>query len=145
MKCSGLLVVYYGSAILEGVLSNKLLRPEEAVIYDLDQERTKALANKLKISVATDLESLFRSADTVFLCVKPQDMKSLLLTIKDYLTSKHLLVSIAAGLTIDFFEKHLGKLTLLKIIRIMPNTPCLVGEGMIVICKTKCYRRRREK
>jgi pyrroline-5-carboxylate reductase len=126
-----------GSAILEGVLSNKLLRPEEAVIYDLDQERTKALANKLKISVATDLESLFRSADTVFLCVKPQDMKSLLLTIKDYLTSKHLLVSIAAGLTIDFFEKHLGKLPLLKIIRIMPNTPCLVGEGMIVICKNK--------
>lgn len=126
-----------GSAILEGIVSKRLLEPEEVVIFDLDLEKTKELTNKLRVNVATDLESLIRDAETIFLCLKPQDMKTMLHNIRDFLSPKHLLVSIAAGLNIDFFERHLDNVNPLKVIRIMPNTPCLVGEGMSVICKNK--------
>lgn len=134
-----------GSAILEGIVSKNLVKPDEMVIYDKDTERTKALTNKLKVNVAVDLKSFCSCATTVFLCIKPQDMKNLLLNIKDYLSPKHLLVSIAAGLNIEFFENNLGKPWLLKIIRIMPNTPCIIGEGMSVICKNENVTGKEEK
>jgi pyrroline-5-carboxylate reductase len=126
-----------GSAILEGIVSKNFIEPEEVAIFDLDLEKTKELTKKLGVNVAPDLESLVRSAETVFLCLKPQDMKSMLHDIKDFLSPKHLLVTIAAGLNIDFFERNLDNINRLKIIRIMPNTPCIVGECMSVICKNK--------
>ncbi|MGI6318612.1 MAG: pyrroline-5-carboxylate reductase [Firmicutes bacterium] len=126
-----------GSAILEGIVSKKLIEPEEVLIFDLDLGKTKELTNKLRVKVAPDLETLIRNTQIVFLCLKPQDMKGMLHSIKNFLSPNHLLVTIAAGLNIDFFERHLDNINPLKVIRIMPNTPCIVGEGMSVICKNK--------
>ena len=120
---------------MEGIVS-KTYRAEEVLIFDLDPRKTKELTNKLRVS-CTDLETLIRNTQIVFLCLKPQDMKGMLHSIKNFLSPNHLLVTIAAGLNIDFFERHLDNINPLKVIRIMPNTPCIVGEGMSVICKNK--------
>ncbi len=126
-----------GSAILEGIVSKKLIEPEKVIIFDLDPGKTKLLTHRLKVNTAPDLESLVQKAETVFFCLKPQDMKDMLHIIKNFISPKHLLITIAAGINIDFIEKHLDNIASLKVIRIMPNTPCLVGEGMSVICKNK--------
>lgn len=123
-----------GSALLQGIIHKKLVDKNEIVVFDLDAERAKLLKEKMGIKIAADAQSLCSQAQKIFLAVKPQDMQELLLQIKPVLNPDHLLISIAAGLSISFFEKKLGKP--LKIIRIMPNTPCLVGEGMSVICKS---------
>ncbi|MDO9535538.1 MAG: pyrroline-5-carboxylate reductase [Bacillota bacterium] len=124
-----------GTALLEGIVSNKLEKPEDVILFDKDPFKTQALNQKLGVNIADELHSLCSKAKVIFLCVKPQDMKKLLLHIKPFIHSEHLLISVAAGLSISFFEEHLNNP--LKIIRIMPNTPCIVGEGMSVISKGK--------
>jgi pyrroline-5-carboxylate reductase len=66
------------------------------------------------------------AADILFLCVKPQAMPALLAEIAPAVTEKHLVVSIAAGVTLAHLEAALGKR---RLVRVMPNTPCLVGES----------------
>ena len=124
-----------GTALLEGIVSNKLEKPEDVILFDKDLFKTQTLERKLGVNIAEELQSLCSKAKVIFLCVKPQDMKKLLLQIKPFLHSEHLLISVAAGLSISFFEEHLNNP--LKIIRIMPNTPCIVGEGMSVISTGK--------
>lgn len=130
-----------GSALVEGIVEKGLSKPGDIFIYDIDEKKTNALSHKLKVKAAIDLDFLCRKAKMIFLAVKPQDMKALLLNLKAFLKSHHLLISIAAGLNIDFFEELLGKL---KIIRVMPNAPCVVGEGMSVVTKSDSVSREEE-
>lgn len=123
-----------GSALLAGIMHKELVDKNGIVIFDLDVGRAELLKEKLGIRIAADVRSLCSQVQKIFLAVKPQDMKELLLQIKPALNPEHLLISLAAGLYISFFEEQLGKP--LKIMRIMPNTPCLVGEGMIVVCRS---------
>ena len=58
-----------GSAILEGIVSKKLIEPEEVLIFDLDLGKTKELTNKLRVKVAPDLETLIRNTQIVFLAL----------------------------------------------------------------------------
>ncbi|NMB35824.1 MAG: pyrroline-5-carboxylate reductase [Firmicutes bacterium] len=122
-----------GGALLSGIIYKELVDKNKFVVFDLDEERANSLKEKLGVKVAPDLRSFCQQAQKIFLAVKPQDMKDLLGQIKSVLNPGHLLISLAAGLTIAFFEKYLGKP--LKMIRLMPNTPCLVGAGMIAVCR----------
>ncbi len=121
-----------GNALVEGIINSGIRKPHEIIVYDQDNTKTRNLQDGLGLKAGADLVSLMQEAREIFLSVKPQDMHVLLLTLKPYLRPEHLLISVAAGLNISFFEACLGKEY--KIIRLMPNTPCLVGEGMIVAC-----------
>ncbi|MGI5832701.1 MAG: pyrroline-5-carboxylate reductase [Thermoguttaceae bacterium] len=81
-------------------------------------------------AVSPSIAHLLSRSEVVFLCVKPQHMDSVIAELqqidKDSLASK-LFVTIAAGLPIDYYQKSLGEK--IRIIRVMPNTPCLVGEA----------------
>lgn len=123
-----------GSALLQGIIAKKLMDKGRVIVFDLDTEKTGNLKEKLGIEVAASPLSLCSQARRIFLAVKPQDMQKLILQIKTVLSPDHLLISLAAGLPVNFFQKQLGQP--LKIIRIMPNTPCLVGEGMCIVCKS---------
>lgn len=94
--------------------------------FDVDRARLKKLAKKYRFRAATNLSEVLQKSDILLLSVKPQQMKELLTEIAPLLSSKHLLLSIAAGLDLRFFEKILGDA---KIVRLMPNTPALVGLG----------------
>lgn len=122
-----------GSTLVSGVIQKKLIHQNKVIVFDLDREKAVLLKKDLGIKIAPDVQTLCSQARMIFLAVKPQDMVKLLGQIKSVLNPEHLLISLAAGLTINYFKEQLGKP--FKIIRLMPNTPCLVGEGMIAVCR----------
>ncbi|MBR4099570.1 MAG: pyrroline-5-carboxylate reductase [Clostridia bacterium] len=109
----------------------------EILLSDTNEEKAQALAEKTNGTI-TDTESLVKTAKYIFLGVKPQMMESLIEKIAPTLknrTDRFILVTMAAGIKISSFNDMLG--AKLPIIRIMPNTPVAVGEGMILYAPCK--------
>lgn len=82
------------------------------------------IKNQFRIRIAKDNKEAVKNSNIVFICVKPQDIDNVLNEIKDAIKNQ-LIVSIAAGIKIKHFENRLGRK---RIIRVMPNVNCLVGE-----------------
>lgn len=95
--------------------------------YDVDAKRLNLMSKKYKIKKVSSIQSLVQTSSIILLAVKPQQMADLLAAIKPHLNQNQLILSIAAGLKIQFYENRLGKNH--KIIRLMPNTPALVKLG----------------
>ncbi len=110
--------------------TGKVLNGKEIAVCDHNIEKLKKFES-LKVNIVNAIE-LAKNSNFVVLGVKPQAMENTILEIKNELKSNPNLVVItmAAGLTINAINKYLGFDC--PIIRIMPNTPCLLGEGMIV-------------
>jgi len=82
-------------------------------------------------AIASNIEAV-KDADIVVLAVKPHHLKHILTELNHYLTGRHLIVSIAAGISIETMCSVLGHDR--RIVRVMPNTPCLVGESASAYC-----------
>jgi pyrroline-5-carboxylate reductase len=92
-------------------------------------------ARALKIRCHTDNAKLAASSEVIILCVKPHQAETVMNEIAPHLKKKHLLLSICASITTAQLKEWSGKPEeeLPKIVRAMPNTPCLIGEGMTVL------------
>jgi len=122
------------AAMLNGILKNKLFRPEDIIIFDTDKRKLEGLCSSTGIVPAENNRYLAESTDLIILAVKPIYIESVLKEIKGALTENHTLVSIAAGVKTDFLrEKTEGRC---RVIRTMPNTPAMVGEGMTAVCRS---------
>ncbi|MCM8780641.1 MAG: pyrroline-5-carboxylate reductase [Candidatus Omnitrophica bacterium] len=95
-------------------------------------DKIKAINDKY-IEVANDLSELMAKSEAIILAVKPQDMDNLIEDIKGNLKDQ-LIISIAAGITTSYFENRLGKV---RVVRVMPNLPAQIGEGVAGLCKGK--------
>jgi len=115
-----------GAAILEGLLEVGAVPREKAAIFDPSPERCAA-ATKYGVRVADSPESLAALSDVLVLAVKPQTMEAALGQIREVLNPEALVISIAAGITIDYIQGRLGAGT--AVVRVMPNTPYLVHAG----------------
>ena len=110
----------------------KSVDPFEIALCDANVEKAAALAESLGCGVAL-LEQVVQDAEYIFLGVKPQGFEGLFAEIAPILqkrTDKFVLITMAAGISVDAVEKMCGKKV--PVIRIMPNTPVSVGEGMIL-------------
>lgn len=116
-----------GEALIKG------LRGNSVYVCEADAKRAKYLKSKYKVRSASLTEAVEKAAIIIF-AVKPQDMAALLEQIKGAVEHK-LYISIAAGLTTQFFEKNLGGKA--RVVRCMPNMPALIGEGITGVCKGK--------
>ena len=119
-----------GGALAQAV--TKSVNPFEVALCDANVERALALAESLGCGVTTTQE-LAASARFIFLGVKPQGCEALFDTLRPILTARtdrFVLITMAAGLSLDAVAKMSG--AQVPIIRIMPNTPVSVGEGMIL-------------
>ncbi len=116
-----------GSALISGILNNKLLAPEQVCIYDIATNLAQKLATDLQATHAQSLQRVLTQSNTIIIAVKPQTMEELLTSIKAQVTDSHLLISIAAGIPIHWMQNILDGHN--RIIRVMPNTPALVGCG----------------
>jgi pyrroline-5-carboxylate reductase len=120
-----------GAGVMGETLLSGLLRAgrsaDDVVITERRPERAAELAARYGVKVMGNSEAA-ASADTVVLVVKPQDIAALLTEIKDSLSPGALVVSIAAGITTAFVEQRLPEGV--AVVRVMPNTPALVDEGM---------------
>ncbi len=105
----------------------------EILLYDKNEAVANALAKEISAAVKSRACELAESSELVFLGVKPNVIPSVVAEIKEAVKGGCVLVSMAAGVTISSIEAALGFTA--PVIRIMPNTPASVGEGMILVTK----------
>lgn len=118
-----------GKAILSGILKNF---PREEVVFSAKTEATKKMVYKeTGVEYADSNAECANRCKYLILAVKPQFYEEVLKEIRYMITPEHVLISLAPGKTIDQLKLNLGKDK--RIIRVMPNTPAMVGEGMTSI------------
>lgn len=115
-----------GSALAKGLIESKVLKVSDILMSDIDKEKLNGLED-LGVEVASSNASLAGESDVIFLTVKPKDIPAVLDEIGDNAKEK-LVVSVAAGVTLKSIESKLGNT---RVIRAMPNIPCLVGEAAV--------------
>lgn len=127
-------VAIFGAGVMGSTLLSGLVRSgrevADLVITGRNIERAEGLATSLGVRCMGNVEAA-QVADTAVLVVKPQDMSGLLAEIRDHLRPGVLVVSLAAGITTTYLEERLPAGT--AVVRVMPNTPALVDEGMAAI------------
>jgi pyrroline-5-carboxylate reductase len=124
-----------GEALIKGLLGASLVPASAIHATDVRLERLKELDRLYGIQVSSDNAELVRHADIVILAVKPQIMDAVLKEIAPAVTRKKLLISIAAGVSTAKIRAVLHKDA--RLIRVMPNTPALVLEGVTAIAKAE--------
>ena len=121
------------SAIIGGVIRAGLAKPQTIVVCDKSDEKC-ALMQAKGCRVAADAAETVRLSQTVFLAVKPQNYAEVLASVRSAVTPDKLFVSIAAGISTAYVERESG---CSKVIRVMPNTPLLLGAGATALCRGK--------
>ena len=115
-------------AMIGGIIKNGLAKPEDILASALHEEKLKQTEKTLGIQTTLDNRLVTIKADVLFLAVKPQFYPSVIAQIKDVVRKDQVIVSIAPGKTLAWLTEQFGKPV--KLIRCMPNTPALVGEGI---------------
>ena len=118
-----------GEALLSGVLRAGRM-PSEMMVTARREERGALLRERYGVDVAANIEAA-RTADTLVLAVKPQDMATLLEEIAPHVPAGRLVISIAAGIPTSFIEERLPDGV--PVVRVMSNTPVHVDQAMSVI------------
>ena len=126
-----------GETLLSGLVRAGR-RVDDLLVGEKRAERARELEERYGVEVVANLEAA-RKADTLVLVVKPQDMAALLDEIAPHLRAGQLVVSLAAGITTAFIESRLPEGV--AVVRVMPNTPALVDEGMAAISPRLALRR----
>ncbi|MBO6119173.1 MAG: pyrroline-5-carboxylate reductase [Lachnospiraceae bacterium] len=118
-------------AILTGISKSEVLDSKNVFVSNRSKEKLESIESDFGFNVSTDNSYVIKNAkDVLFICVKPQVFDTIAKDIKKSINQKQLVVSIMAGKSIEYLEKTLGTK---NIIRVMPNTPCLVGAGVSAV------------
>lgn len=120
-----------GSALLRTIIKNNVLETDKIIIYDKDNEVTDHIFNELGVKIARNNAHLVQTSNYILLAVKPQIINFVLEEIGPNITSEHTIISIAAGVALKHIEKYVNNDV--GIIRIMTNTPLMVGAGASAI------------
>lgn len=120
------------TAIIKGIINNGIAGKDDIIGADLSEAVRNKINGDLGIRVTTDNKEAAAKAEVLFLSVKPQFYETVIGEVKDVVTDAQLIITIAPGKTLDWLDKQFGKP--LKIVRTMPNTPALVGEGITAVC-----------
>ncbi len=122
------------SAIINGVISSGFLAQNEILASEACEDNAISAHKRCGIEVITNNKELAKNCDVIFIATKPNYVSDVLEEIKPELTPEKLIVSIAAGVCTEKIEKIAGDV---RVVRVMPNTPALVLEGMSGVCKGK--------
>ena len=113
------------SAIIYGILKSDYIIPKNIYVFDVDEAKKKSFSG-LGVNTVSSSKELVETVDYVFLTVKPQVYPIVLEEIKDVASDK-CFIDVAAGITTRFVKNFLSKTS--SVIRVMPNTPLMVGCG----------------
>ncbi len=121
-----------GEALIAGLVESGLARRDRIRAADVSRDRLATLKKRYRIrTVTANLEAVKRS-DVVILAVKPAVVRAVLEEIRESIRERQLVICIAAGVTVGQIEEAIGKAV--PVVRVMPNTPCLIREGMTGLC-----------
>lgn len=122
-------------AMIGGMLAKGVAKPEEILGFAKTEKTRQDVKEKYGIQILEDNAAVAALADALILAVKPQMFGEVIRQIKDAVREDTLVVSIAAGKTIAQMEESFGKR--IKLVRCMPNTPAMVGEGCSGVCRNE--------
>ncbi|MCR4604708.1 MAG: pyrroline-5-carboxylate reductase [Eubacterium sp.] len=121
-----------GEAILTGILGADIFKPEEVIVSHLEEDALKKIHEKHGVNTTTDNKEVASKADVILISIKPYQFEEVIPQIRDEVGEDKLVISIAAGQTLDSIMDHFGKA--IHLVRTMPNTPALVGAGATGMC-----------
>ncbi|MBS5987781.1 pyrroline-5-carboxylate reductase [Clostridium sp.] len=121
-----------GSAMVGGLVNSGFSSPSNIIVSTRTEESAKLIQEKYNVNVTTNNEEVVKNSDVIFLAVKPNMYAKVIGELRKDLLQEKLIITIAAGITISDMEALISDKA--RIIRTMPNTPALVGEGMSAIC-----------
>ncbi|MEA4987005.1 MAG: pyrroline-5-carboxylate reductase [Anaerovorax sp.] len=124
-----------GCAIIKGYLKANPKKADFIYVYNHHVEKAQALQEELGIHNTNSIKELVDKTDIVVLAVKPNTFEQVMPQVAAAITTQKTLVSIAAGVSISYLEGFM--LRGVGVIRVMPNTPSLVGEGMASVSRNK--------
>ena len=128
-----------GSIIAQGLIAHKIISSKDIIVTDIDAKRLDFLRLSMKLKVSHDNAKAAKNADIIILAVKPQNMALTLKEISSAIDKTKIVISIAAGITTGFIESALVQGV--RVLRVMPNTPALVGEGAAAVAKGSCAKK----
>jgi pyrroline-5-carboxylate reductase len=120
-----------GKAMIGGIVNSKLYDPNNVMVSDPSDSSLKEVQEKYRIRTTTDNLQVVNFADIIILSVKPNIIMSVIEKIKDFIKPSTVIISIAAGQKLE--KLSVGFKNEVKLVRVMPNTPALVNEGMSAI------------
>lgn len=132
-----------GEALVSGLLKSGHWKPSQITVCDVRHDQLVQLQLRYKVRASADTRWAVREADILLLAVKPQQMAHVLGEIGPVIRPAQLVLSIAAGVPTEFIEKSLAKGV--PVIRIMPNTPALVGAGAAALARGRWAKAPHEK
>ena len=122
------------TAMIKGVLNKGIFATNEIIASVATDASLTRKSDELGITVTKDNASVIENSDIVVLAVKPQYYEDVIESVKKYIRpEQHIVISIAPGKTLEWIEDKFG--LPVKLVRTMPNTPALVGEGMTGACR----------
>jgi len=127
-----------GTAMIKGIIGASIFNPSDIFVFDLDKKKLQALSAELGVNAVADSTEVVEVCDYIILAVKPNVVKVVLEGIKNVFSLDKLLISIAAGIPLKTYKTALGQEK--KVIRAMPNTPAIIGEGMTLISFDQCVK-----
>lgn len=122
-------------AMLGGILKNGICAKEDVIATAKSEATRENTRNTYGIWVTADNIEAAKSVDVLILAVKPIFYEEVIRQIRDAVDEKKIIISIAPGKTLAWLEEQFGKKV--KLVRCMPNTPALVGEGMTGVCSNE--------
>lgn len=128
------------NAIMSGIIKDGLIPASEIIGADPTAFGRERTLKENGITVTDSNIEVVKEAETLFFTIKPQYFHQMISGIRDYVREDQLIISIAAGRTLDYIQSEFGGKKV-KVVRLMPNTPAMVGEGMTAACANDAVTR----
>lgn len=122
-------------AMISGIIRSDIVENRQIYGYDVSESMLEKVKREYRITTALSNIEIAKQCDVIVLAVKPQFYQAVIQEIADELTDDALIISIAPGKTLQVLQEYFQRE--IHIIRAMPNTPALIGEGMTAICASK--------
>lgn len=122
-------------AMIGGIVTSKLYSSQKIMVSNPSNSSLQEVKEKFKVITTNDNVKTAEFSDILILSVKPNKYAHVIEKIKNHVKNNVVIVSIAAGINIESIKNYFGKDV--KIVRAMPNTPALVGEGMSSLCRNR--------
>lgn len=127
-----------GFAIMKQLFQSGFLKPYDTMVYDTSAERVSAITELYPVKTAESIVQITKECEAIVLAVKPNVMRSVLIDVQKAVRGKRI-ISIAAGWTMNMLCDALGWESNIQILRLMPNTPAMIGAGYTAMCEESTF------
>lgn len=115
-------------ALIKGMIQSKVIKPEQIIVSNRTPGKLLKLKDLYNVQTREHNEEVVEQCDIVILAMKPQDMPEAIEAVSDHFTEHQIVISLAAGIPFSSLEKQIPEG---RLVRMMPNTPSLIGRGVI--------------